>query len=1035
MRVKIAVIICILIGIINTIGLYLINTSPKEKVREAKAGVLSLEQWDTEKYNIQISGEWEFYPGVLINPEQERDVFQEYSKQKRIMSLSKENFKETASDPSITTGTLRMIICLKDDNLYGINLGSTQDGVVAYINGNRVWNNGQSPHGEADNGSLYQTPVGFARSENRQLELVIQLPDIQMVGNWLSGTMEVPYIEFGRADHIMKMRDLYVSIDMFVISGYLILGIFFLGNYFFENKARYALFFSLFLLLQAVHAAGVGERLIFLVLPSPKDFMLFYEYEIQLLYLYTFCFLMFIYDFLRPYTSKKAVVFLSVLLLVVGPVFNWELFGIGGLPGITFHYHKLIISVIVAASNGYILWVMLKSLVKGVEAAEYVMVFTATFLYYVLTNFLNFLFGINIGKVSALLFLAMVVSLTLYLNYRLRLSYKQVEGLSRQLLLQDQDKDLFLARASRELESPLKDILTISNELLTGEEMPVQEQEAKLRRVSMEGWHAYSILEELMETFGEPLRKEDLNLEPVDAARFTELLEELQHLVPRHGMPVISRKIPEQFPVFLADLGRLKEVLYHLLHNAVKYTDNGEITLRINSVGTMVHITVEDTGTGIGNAQLSMIFAAFYKEKRQEPGVEGLGLGLTVAKKLVELMGGEIWAISEAGKGSAFSFSLPLAGSADRTKDREIGSVVEENREITLAPGHREELCLEEKESYKLSRTGPEVILAAGDIIHASGALEWLGEALDYMVTTVGSGQEALEYAGENRVDLVLIDLDPSGMSGYELCQELRKRYSISELPIIILGRTRDLDRAFQAGASDFLSKPVVWEELRARIEIRLFFKKAAEEAVVKELKNLHAQIMPHFLYNTLNTIIGLSYKDTEKTCEALQHLSVYFRAKLDFSGNPSIVALDQELELVKAYLAIEKMRFNERLELVYEIDETIHFMLPSLTLQPLVENAVHHGTIGNKAKITIRVSIQRDADRGYIIKISDDGPGIPEEKQQELLTGEYHRIGFSNVLKKIRLLKGADLWLDSGEDFGTCVTIYLAKEYQYGIP
>src|SRR5690606_30781443 len=104
-----------------------------------------------------------------------------------------------------------------------------------------------------------------------------------------------------------------------------------------------------------------------------------------------------------------------------------------------------------------------------------------------------------------------------------------------------------------------------------------------------------------------------------------------------------------------------------------------------------------------------------------------------------------------------------------------------------------------------------------------------------------------------------------------------------------------------------------------------------------------YAQITPHFLYNTLNTIIGLSYIDQEQTREALEHLATYFRTKLNFKKQRSFITLEEEVELVKAYLAIEKMRFEERLLIEYNIDETIKICIPTMTLQPLVENAVQH--------------------------------------------------------------------------------------------
>ncbi len=1031
MKVKIAVILCLFIGIINSVGIYLLNTLPEKRVVKAQEGVLSLEEWNMgEKGNIILGGEWEFYPGIIITPEQGKDVFAEYSDQRRMTVILNKHYEEIAAGLPIDKGTFRMVIQLGEDGLYGINARGLQRSTAIYMNGTRVCNNGAKKQKGSDDSYLYLSPEGIGQSKDRKIELVIQFHGVG------PGQEKIPPMDFGRADSIMRLHDLYIGIDALMFAGFFVLGILFLWSYFYNKKQKYGLFLSLFLLLQSLHTLTESERLFFLIMPPPRNMPLFYRFQVQLVYLSVFFLMMAVYYLLRAYVAKRMVIFFSILLLVIGPLFLWGLFGISRIYGMTLQHHKLIIIVILISANFYILWVMVKSLIKGVEGAEYVMIFTAALLYYALTQTLNFLFGINIQKIPAFLFLIMVICMTLYINYRLQVTLTQVDHLSYQLMQKDRDKDQLLARTSWEMKKLVNDTITISEELLAEAESPAALiRKEELLKVNLESWHIDSILEELMETFGEQPKNMECFPEPVDEAGFTELLDEVNLLLPIRGSVDMKRQLPEEFPVFLADRRKLKEILYYLLHNAVKFTHWGEIEIRIEAAWEKAHITVRDTGIGIDRVQLNAIFTAFYQGKNREEESEGLGLGLTIVKKLVELQGGEIWVVSEPGKGSAFTFSLPLAEKEQETIARGGSLTVEEGGVAASALKKRKPI---QKEQNKPLVSGKEVILAVEGVLSAQEEPGRLAETLGYPVETVESGGEALEYIKRNPVDLVLTDLILSDMSGYELCQELRETYNISELPIIILdekGRAKDMQRSFQSGASDFLMKPVVPEELKARIEARLLAKKSAEGAVMKELKNLHAQIMPHFLYNTLNTIIGLSYKDTEKTCEALQHLSTYFRAKLDFSSYNSFVPLDREIELMKAYLAIEKMRYNDRLEVIYDIDESIHFMIPTLTLQPLVENAVQHGITGKNNKVTIRSSIQRDTDGGYIIKISDNGPGIPEEKQQELLTGEYHRIGFSNVVKKVRLLRSSGIWLESSESSGTCITIYISKEYQYRDP
>ena len=119
---------------------------------------------------------------------------------------------------------------------------------------------------------------------------------------------------------------------------------------------------------------------------------------------------------------------------------------------------------------------------------------------------------------------------------------------------------------------------------------------------------------------------------------------------------------------------------------------------------------------------------------------------------------------------------------------------------------------------------------------------------------------------------------------------------------------------------------------------------KAAEEVLRSDIAFLQAQIKPHFLYNAINTISAFSLDDSQMTRELLAKLSEYLRGSFDFKNRDKLVTLRKELELVEAYLFIEKARYGDRIQIVYDIDDNVDCMLPPLVIQPLVENAVHHG-------------------------------------------------------------------------------------------
>lgn len=194
---------------------------------------------------------------------------------------------------------------------------------------------------------------------------------------------------------------------------------------------------------------------------------------------------------------------------------------------------------------------------------------------------------------------------------------------------------------------------------------------------------------------------------------------------------------------------------------------------------------------------------------------------------------------------------------------------------------------------------------------------------------------------------------------------------------------------------------------------------------VTTELNFLQAQIKPHFIYNTLNTVMAFCRTDPEKAAELLDELGHYLRGKLNFSGTDQLIPLKKELDLVKSYLAIEKARFNERLSVIYNIEEDIKIDIPPLILQPIVENAVKHGIQPKRRGGNIEISIIK-APSDVIIEIKDDGVGMTGEDVDRILSGNKREtgIGLQNVNKRLINHFGHGLTVTSEVDKGTVVTI-----------
>ena len=203
----------------------------------------------------------------------------------------------------------------------------------------------------------------------------------------------------------------------------------------------------------------------------------------------------------------------------------------------------------------------------------------------------------------------------------------------------------------------------------------------------------------------------------------------------------------------------------------------------------------------------------------------------------------------------------------------------------------------------------------------------------------------------------------------------------------------------------------------------------------------LLSQIRPHFLFNTLNGIYELCDADPQKAQTAIGEFSEYLRENLSILNNIKPISFDMELTYLKHYLSLEKMRFEDRVQVVYDIRESL-FFLPALTVQPLVENAIKHGMHGSNRRLTIHVST-RLANDCYRITIQDDGVGFDVEKfyasQRESALNRHENqrweeqthVGLENVKARLHSMCDGELFVTSSPGRGTTVVVEIPQSWE----
>jgi CheY-like chemotaxis protein len=356
----------------------------------------------------------------------------------------------------------------------------------------------------------------------------------------------------------------------------------------------------------------------------------------------------------------------------------------------------------------------------------------------------------------------------------------------------------FLASLNHEIRTPLSGILGMTDLLLETALTEDQREYADATRVCAE-----NLLEILNVTLEySALSANQVRLEETEFSLLDTVQGVLGEFAPKaqsKGLRLVSaldRSLPE---MAVGDALRLRQLLWHLVGNAIKFTKEGQVEIRACAVATdvgqvMVTIEVRDTGIGIAAEQLKQIFESF---RQLETGLSrshgGLGLGLAVARKLAELLNGTIHVESELRRGSTFSVQLPLRLPANA----EARHIVEPGKNRGRVLVVDDNSVAQTIASHALRRQSFEVRCAA-------------------------DGLEALDAASKSHFDVILMDLQMPGMDGFETAGRIRELPGYRETPIIaVTANCSDENRARCAdcGMQDFLAKPVRTRELVQTVE------------------------------------------------------------------------------------------------------------------------------------------------------------------------------------------------------------------------
>lgn len=404
-------------------------------------------------------------------------------------------------------------------------------------------------------------------------------------------------------------------------------------------------------------------------------------------------------------------------------------------------------------------------------------------------------------------------------NIELERHVRLIEEKNAALEEADRLKDTFVANTSHELRTPLNGIIGISETLSAGAvgDLSVA-QRSQLELITFSARRLSRLVDDLLDLYRIRQGRMRLDIHPVHVASSIRNVLHLSEPLLRGEPVTLEVDIPETLPYVMADPVRFEQVLYNLLGNAIKYTDQGSIAIKAWREGDGVAVAVTDTGIGIAPDSLERIFQPLERGENADLVLRpsGAGLGLTIARQMTSAMNGKLSAQSKLGEGSRFVIEVPVAEGA--VTEAEILSYGDRPE------GVRESLGLLLADTPLVNQTAPTdapLILVVDDEPINIQVLRNVLVPQGYAVHTAENGMEALACVEKQKPDLIVLDVMMPQMGGLEVAKRLRDRYGLLDLPIIMVtarSRTRDVIAGFEHGANDYIVKPFVKDELLARI-------------------------------------------------------------------------------------------------------------------------------------------------------------------------------------------------------------------------
>ena len=752
----------------------------------ARNGLIDLRTKDLNHEQLSLSGEWAFYWNHLLTPDSLQYVTPDFTFFPQLWNNTKINGRQLPSQ-GYATYALTVLLPHKREPL-AFKIPDVYTSYRLYVNGKIFAENGKPGTTSSSTEPWWSNEVRSIPNDTDTLQIVWEISNFAHSKGGANETLTI-----GNKQQIIYQHDKTMALD-FMLTGCLFMGgLFFFGLYMFGRYDKTLLFFSLFCMAYSYRIVGADPYSLHTFIEGTPWWVTI-RLEYISLYLSELLFILYVRRLYPQDTNKR---FVNVIAAICG---LFVLSTLILLPSI----FTLFINVFLVFSFcniGYMLFIFIKAVKNKRTGAIYSLIGAVILMFVLVYAGLAYLnsYKVNHGLVMCGYILFFFLQ-SLILSYRFAYNLKKAKRQAEKALLA---KSQFLSTMSHEIRTPLNAVIGLTHLMLKNE--PRKDQKEELQVMLFSANNLLSIVNDILD-FNKieagKIHFEYIETDMHDIAKNT--VGGFKTFADEKGISLHVETDNDLDVTVVADPTRTSQVLTNLIHNAIKFTAKGSVTLSItveSKTDEIIHLrfSVKDTGIGIPREKQHIIFERFTQaDSSTSRSFGGTGLGLSICKSILEKQGSTLHLESDEGTGTTFYFvqSFPVCKKIQPEILKPIITAVPSNK-----PLQGVHILLVEDSEF--------------NILVATRFLQGWGAEVD----VAQNGKEAIEKFNEDKHKLILMDLHMPVMDGRDATIELRRQGT--KVPIIALTASIYADennKVIACGANDIVVKPFEPESLRNKL-------------------------------------------------------------------------------------------------------------------------------------------------------------------------------------------------------------------------